>query len=680
MAIRGANPVWDMVDLVGLQMDDTYYLWVLENDIPYIPSTSIWHDADETTIWSNPIQVLANGTMPINIFFDPEQLYRLEWRQNLGLLPPSQSDPLIYLVEDYSPGTGGGGNITTVSLNTDNQLTNAQFSLINFSSPLTLTGATNQTISVAPGWDLVLPGTGNATLTQVPLNSAAGNANPTNAPYALQVNISGWNEGEVYLRQRFEQSGMLWAGKYVSASVTAKWTSGNSRALTGKMYSSLGAELTTVLSTQDASTNFVELSDNGLMPATTNTQFPPSAYVEYRLYLPSTVNMQLTSLQLVVGSQPLTFGYEQDTIQRQVDHTFHYYKPYLEYKPIPSYLVGWDFPLNPAQLGSSGGPTTLGGANKSQYIWDQTILFASFDNYFSWSRASNGALVLTNAGAAINSGAIIQYLDATQAREILSQPNALQLMASSNSAGGLTAYVSIYWTTGAVPTLPLSVLGSVSGTGLPTPSAGWTVVTNTNQNNNYKIPLTSTSTVFNLNGFDASATAASTTATAVAIVVSFSDVGIGSTVTFDYCSLNLGNIATRPAPQTPDEVLRECQYYYQKSFLAGTAPVQNAGVNTGESYFLSIENNPNANYFPIRFSVPMRTTPTAPTLYNPAAANAEIRNISANADYSATSVSTVGGNNTLTAHGFVITGTSNGVSVGNLIGVHWSADARLGII
>jgi len=167
--IRGANPVWLLDNLTGDIMDDTYYLWVLQNDIPYQPAT-VWHDSEGTIPWTSPIRMLGNGTLPIDVFFDPDVLYRLEWRQNVTP-PPSQSDPLIYLVEDYSPGTGGGGNITTVSLNTDNQLTNAQFSLINFSSPLTLTGATNQTINVAPGWDLVLPGTGNATLTQVPLNS-----------------------------------------------------------------------------------------------------------------------------------------------------------------------------------------------------------------------------------------------------------------------------------------------------------------------------------------------------------------------------------------------------------------------------------------------------------------------------------------------------------------------------
>jgi len=61
-------------------------------------------------------------------------------------------------------------------------------------------------------------------------------------------------------------------------------------------------------------------------------------------------------------------------VPRQIDHLFHYYKPLLAYKPIPSALIGWDFPTNPAQFGVTGSTGAI-GANKSAYAWDQTILF-----------------------------------------------------------------------------------------------------------------------------------------------------------------------------------------------------------------------------------------------------------------------------------------------------------------
>ena len=39
----------------------------------------------------------------------------------------------------------------------------------------------------------------------------------------------------------------------------------------------------------------------------------------------------------------------QNSVNRQNDYLFHYYNPLLQYKPIESFLIGWDFPVNPAQ-------------------------------------------------------------------------------------------------------------------------------------------------------------------------------------------------------------------------------------------------------------------------------------------------------------------------------------------
>ena len=36
--VRSFNPIWSLVDLNGVQFDDTFYMWVLENQIPYIPA------------------------------------------------------------------------------------------------------------------------------------------------------------------------------------------------------------------------------------------------------------------------------------------------------------------------------------------------------------------------------------------------------------------------------------------------------------------------------------------------------------------------------------------------------------------------------------------------------------------------------------------------------------------
>src|ERR1041385_1894081 len=157
--VRAANPIWFMVDLEGNPLNDEYYIFYLENVFPYLPQT-VYHDPDGTIPWNNPIQFLPNGTLPDDIYFDNSLVYRLEVRHG-----NTQSDALIYEVNNFVPGTDGGGSSSTSSSITNNQATNPQFSEINFSSPLSIT--TSGTYNVAPGWDLVLTGGGTATVTQV---------------------------------------------------------------------------------------------------------------------------------------------------------------------------------------------------------------------------------------------------------------------------------------------------------------------------------------------------------------------------------------------------------------------------------------------------------------------------------------------------------------------------------
>ena len=217
--VRSFNPVWSFVDLDGKQCDDTFYLWVLENQIPYIPAP-VYHTSTGTP-WTDPIQLLANGTLPIDVYWDPTIVYRLELRQAVGINPPSQSDPLIYLIENYIPDGVGQNEPTTVDDTlTENQITNGQFSIVNFVQPYVLSAASNPPpIAIGPGWFLDLAGTGNVTITQVPLSDAL--PNPTNAPYALRIEVGGGWTSLPVLRQTFEQNGMLWAGKNVSVSFTA---------------------------------------------------------------------------------------------------------------------------------------------------------------------------------------------------------------------------------------------------------------------------------------------------------------------------------------------------------------------------------------------------------------------------------------------------------------------------
>jgi hypothetical protein len=115
-----------------------------------------------------------------------------------------------------------------------------------------------------------------------------------------------------------------------------------------------------------------------------------------------------------------------------------------------------------------------------------------------------------------------------------------------------------------------------------------------------------------------------------------------------------------------------CQRYYQKSFNYATAPVQNVGVATGEQMFTAnAAGAVTQSSASIYRGTPMRTQPTI-TLYNPAAANAQVRNITDAADLTA-SVTAI---NSETKFIVQATGTA-GTAVGELLAVHWTANAEL---
>jgi len=333
LGIRGSNPIWAEFDLTGKIFDDNYYMWVLENVLPYIPAT-VYRDPDLNVAWTNPIQFLANGTLPVDIFFEPGVTYRLEFRLNNGVDTPSQSDPLMYEVNNYVAGSTGSTPPGQVSDATTNQITNPQFALTRFTSPLSVSGTNPASVQIGPGWFLDLTGTGNATITKVALTSTT--PTPTNAPYALELNLSGWDSAT--LRQRFEQNGVLWANKTVSAAVTAR-VSGAFQPLSSVLVDSQGATLTTnILDVATVNGTFNEYTGHATLSASSNTNTPPAAYIDYKIVLPTTTDIYLTSLQLIAQdnedlSEPT---FEQDSINRQIDHTYHDAYPIM---PVGTVIV-----------------------------------------------------------------------------------------------------------------------------------------------------------------------------------------------------------------------------------------------------------------------------------------------------------------------------------------------------
>ena len=691
--VRGSNPIWFEVDLTAHAFDDTFYLFILENDIPYIPAT-VWQDPYGNTPWSNPIRFFANGTLPNNIYYDPDAVYRLEFRQG-----PTQQDPLIYLVENYVPGTGGNTPVDESAFVTDNQITNPQFALINFQSPLTLSNISTQVINIAPGWFLNLTGAGSVTITQVPLNNTVPDA--TNASYALRVQLSGgWTN--VYLSQRFKKNGLLWANTYVSSFLTA--LSGNAPEFISAVLVDSQGHSVSVLDVSTVTATFNPFPQVSKIPASLNTDLPPTAYIEYQLLFPNNGDITLTSVQLIDGDVPIDYPYEQTTIERQIDHTFNYYNDPLQFKPIPSLLTGWDFALNPAQFGSPAITTT------PAYIWDQTIC-ASAVNTVNVSRITTSDAF--SATTSVNNDAfyMMQYLTGADAFLTTLSNLSVNLSAYLLNHPGVTARVYLYYSNGGgtIPVLPTTI-GTLAASGVFTLTASnWAAIPqNAGFANTFNMLNTATFTELKSTGWTGLSFAGQSSTANFAIVVTFAVPTAGTQVIVNSISCVPGDIATRPAPLTFDETLRRCQAYYEKSYSPGTAVGTVTTNNSLTFYQFATQNGGTTNSmfqesFGFNWKQTKRTTPNFSVF---STINANTNKVTANyvgytsvgpttygqsgdvalgSFWTQNSIGSQGVNFTptsinLSAPCFSLT-TSNGVqSASAWLSFHYVADARLGIV
>ncbi len=571
--IRGSNPVWLFDDLAGNILDDTYYMFVLQNTFPYLPSTDVWHDSSGTIPWNQPIRFFSNGTLPIDIYFDPTVVYRLEIRHGAN-----QSEPLIYLVENYVPGSSGSIPIDTVATVSDNQITNAQFSLLNIPSPYVLTAASTQVIDIAPGWSLDLTGTGNVTITQVPLNNDAADLNGTNAPYALEINLSGtWTKA--LLIQRFNENGMLWANKTVASSVTAKIPAAP-QPISAALVDSNGTTLASVLDPVDVTSSFEEYLGFGTLGATSNPDVPPVAYIEYQLLLPNTVDIFLTSFQLVVSAIATVVPYVQDSIQRQQDYTWHYYRNSVVTQPKESLLTGWDFGLNPWQF-SDTASTTL--TDQCSYTADQTIVYQQAGGSEVAAgqaiAAENYAFEITAIGN--NSRfAIIQYIDPSTVRDVWGYTLSSLVRAWISSP---THHSTVRFKMRLIyrDSLPSTIgaaepVASWTGAGNPTFSAGWTAIAPTNDP---AYTLGAQGLAFPFEGMTLPAATSDdmTLGIVVYTIDGILEAATADRVLFERVSLCRNDFAIDGQLLTFDETLRRCQYYFESSKDPGILPTTSGG-------------------------------------------------------------------------------------------------------
>jgi hypothetical protein len=118
------------------------------------------------------------------------------------------------------------------------------------------------------------------------------------------------------------------------------------------------------------------------------------------------------------------------------------------------------------------------------------------------------------------------------------------------------------------------------------------------------------------------------------------------------------------------EIESRCERFYEKSFLAATAPAQNAGTQNS-ALGIAGKTTTGTQYVDVRYRTRKRGTP-ALTFYNPAAANAQVRDLTASGDCSSTTIFTQGDS------GFSVSAAGNAsTAVGNVLAVHWIANNRL---
>ncbi len=696
-----AGKLWFFVDTNRTQAKRVYELLQGSGNPPDYTYTPL---PNPITLSNSGTPMDANGNniaiyyYPFDIYGNVELYYVECYDADGNLQFTREAWPFPYAGTGGGGGGGGGG-----SVGFSNQLTNPQFAEILFSSSIplviTVSGSGVTSVDIAPGWTINIThtGSGTVTLTQTPVTGSS--AYPYNPPYVLTI-VSSGSITQLTITQTLSHN-PDWAAPqitgvmgYLSGSILL----GSGTGVSLQYAPSAGNTTQTILTATNTTGAFVQETGTIQLEAANNPQTGAVGYDTIIINLSNAVGTSVISNVQIIPLTTNTDGvqYDQTPVNRQFDQMFNYYNPRLQAKPIPSYLIGWDFALNPAQLGDTLAAQSI-GANKSYYPgWDQTILYQATDSGIATSRGVNGELVLT--ASATGQMAVIQYLDGFAVNELLNGRLSVNIAAKTSKLSGYSATVSLWYTDGtALPDVsagnndsivmgltasgyPATFNQPTGGTWSPVPRSGLGNTTGATGGSDAQFIIRPNSTTnfndYGFSGWDMEGIAATGTATFFAIVVGTASITSADTISFGSISLVPGDIPTRPAPKSRDEVQSQCRYYYQKSFPGSVIPTTNAGLQTGEYYFNS-NNSINGGtyaYMTIEFTPPIRTADAIFTFYNPVAANNEITNLTAVGDC----VGSYAYN--ITVDAWVPSCASQFGTISQTLSCHWSADARLGIV
>lgn len=544
----------------------------------------------------NPVELSSIGTFedslanPVIPYFypfdanDDPEYYFVRVTSSTGV-PQFTREAVPYIPTQINPAES--------TVNYDNEISNPQFAQVDFDTNSTnyvynFTAASLETIQIAPNWDIVVSGTGSVTVSQ---SRPVGSLNrPTNPGTLLNIDSSGVSF--LRLRQRIYGSPNLFGGGYISAFFVAKTFSSSSTTVNMLYSQSDGTVvdepiMSAILPATGAYTEFT--GSSAIIPASTSADSFPDAYVDIDIEIPLGINIEITSIQVVgTGSVSVPeIPYDQETNARQIDHLFHYYQPLINFKPIPSLLTGWDFPLNPAQPHG----TSLNITTTAAYTWDQTIAASVVGNIAVVRNAVTGGYQATTANDD-EAFYVMQYLTGAQAKKMLNTQLSVNIDAFRTQTGGaVNVRVYLYRATNAAtfPTLPTTI-GTIASTGVFTlTAANWTLIPRGNlgqaQGTLSTVDTTAYETLndtndLQFNGWEITDAADIADTDKFAIVVTFECADTATVVTINSISVVPGTIPTRPAPQTAEQVLEECYAYYETSKAVGVPLTTSDATNS----------------------------------------------------------------------------------------------------
>lgn len=511
--------------------------------------------------------------------------YDVEGNLDLYYVVCRNADGIEQFTREAWPNITSANDPTKDQTGIQNQLSNPTFTNVfinaNKTTTYTVTAASNQVFEFAPNWDFVISGTGTVIIERVAIT---GNENvPTSPPYVLDVQVSV-GVTACYLRQRFPYNSGLWASTpnhplFLSGSFVARNESvGTTGIQMFYVESTGGSPVVVVDGTFESNYQIIQGATSNAIPQSTNTDSGKDGYIDIYLSFISGSHVRLTALQVIPSATNSIniIPHDTNSSNREEAYQGDYYIPRCAAKPTGSFLIGWDFQLNPFQFGFSGNVATT-----AAYIVDQTIALRGASGNVAWDyNTATYGLRFTTAGTN-DAFYIMQYLDNDQVKDMIGRRLSANVFAYTNSGvGAVTMRIYLFraGSAAAFPTLPTSI-GTVASDGTFTlTAANWTTFARSGLDTPQAVlnqlvtaaDINDGNNDYGFSGWEITDSAQIADTSKFAMVVTFAYADAGTEVTVNSVSLTPGDLPCRPLVKSLDEVLRQCQYYYEQTTDPGT--------------------------------------------------------------------------------------------------------------